>query len=63
VIIVLSPSDFIRRDDKGDVLYDSRIAGLPSKDSASWYPGLPPHSLENTGDSEISTINVEMKDF
>lgn len=62
VVIILSWSDCIRRDEEGSVTYDSRGAGTaPQLDSAISYPPLPPHSLENIGANEISTISVEMK--
>ena len=62
VLILLGWSDCVRRDENGVVTYDSRTAGKgPKADSAMWYPPLPPHTLENVGENEINTINVEMK--
>ena len=62
VVYVISASDFVRRDDKGKVLFDSREAG-PTKSSPAvqWLDPLPPHSVENVGDSEISLVIVELK--
>jgi hypothetical protein len=62
VLVILEWSECVRRDEHGVVLYDARKSGPPpALDSASWYPPLPPHTLENVGTAEISTINVEMK--
>ncbi len=64
VVYVISVSDFIRRDDKGKVLFDSRqAADSPAKSSPAvqWLDPLPPHSVENVGHSEISLVIVELK--
>jgi mannose-6-phosphate isomerase-like protein (cupin superfamily) len=62
LLVILGWSECVRRDEKGEVTYDARKAGPPpSPDSATWYPPLPPHTLENVGTAEISTINVEFK--
>ncbi len=55
-------SDFIRRDDRGNVLLDTRQAGPPPKiPAAQWLQPLPPHTVENIGKSEISLFIVELK--
>ena len=60
VLYVLSWSDFVRRDERGEVALDSRTAGLaPPK--ALWSAALPPHTLENVGDRDIHIISVELK--
>jgi hypothetical protein len=62
VVYVMSWSDFIRRDDKGNVLLDSRKIGPPPKTpSVQWLDPLPPHSVENVGSAEISLFIVELK--
>jgi hypothetical protein len=61
VYYTISFSDFLRRDDKGDVLFDSRTAPTPLA-SANWVECLPPHSVENVGDTEIRLISWELKD-
>ncbi len=59
---VLSFSDFVRRDEKGVVLVDSRLAGIElSSGQAFWGEPLPLHTLENVGESPIHVISVEMK--
>jgi len=63
VVYVLSWSHFIRRDGQGKVLLDSRETGPPPKiPSAQWLEPLPPHSVENIGESEISLYIVELKE-
>lgn len=60
---VLSWSDFVRRDDKGTVVLDTRQAGLNVEPgSALWSTALPPHSLENVGDAPLHIISVEVKE-
>jgi hypothetical protein len=63
VVYVLSTSDFIRRNQEGDVLFDSRQAGAsPRAPAVQWLEPLPPHTVENVGHSEISLIIVELKE-
>ena len=58
-LYIRSWSDFIRRDADGLTIADSRaIANVPPE-SALW--SLPPHTLENVGDSELRAISVELK--
>jgi len=60
VLHILSWSDFVRRDERGQVTLDSRAAGTtPAK--VLWSPPLPPHTLENVGDRDIHIISVELK--
>jgi hypothetical protein len=62
VLFVLSWSDFIRRDDLGKVLLDTR-QGLeaPKLNTPAWLEQLPPHTVENVGDAEINNVQVEIK--
>jgi hypothetical protein len=62
VVYVLSASDFVRRDEKGNVLFDSRL-GPPCHQTPAvqWIERLPPHSVENVGGAEISLYIVEIK--
>lgn len=63
VACLLSASDFIRRDQEGNVLLDSRQGGAPpSTPAVQWLEPLPPHTVENVGRSEISLVIVELKD-
>lgn len=61
-LYIISLSDFIRYDSKGQVLLDSRtlIAPLPS---VVWSPPLPPHILSNVGKKDLKVISVELKDI
>ena len=62
-VYVVSASDFIRRDGDGKLLFDSRTAGPPpATPAAQWTPPLPPHSVENIGNSEIVLITTELKE-
>jgi quercetin dioxygenase-like cupin family protein len=59
---VLSPTDFVRRDGEGNVLLDTRAAHAePRSSEVLWSEPLPPHSIENVGDSELRVIMVELK--
>jgi hypothetical protein len=63
VAYVMETSDFIRRDQNGDVLFDSRRGGLqPRAPAVQWLEPLPPHTVENLGPSPISIIIVELKE-
>lgn len=63
VVYTVSFSNFIRRDEKGNVLLDSRTLPAPQKNSTvQWIEPLPPHSVENIGSSEINLIIVELKE-
>lgn len=58
----LSWSDFIRYDEKGNVLVDSRtLSKIPTVGSAIWSGPLAAHCLKNTGDDHLHVISVEIK--
>lgn len=52
-------SHFIRRDDEGKMLFDSRT--VSTAPGAAFLENLPPHSVENVGETEIRLISVELK--
>src|SRR5947209_15240131 len=55
-------SHFVRYDDEGSVLLDSRLVPvLQNAPSALWSEPLPPHSLENVGSEDLHIITVEVK--
>jgi hypothetical protein len=61
VLYVLSIGHFVRRDDAGAVLIDTRPGGaLPEPGTALW-TAAPPHMFENVDSAEIRIINVELK--
>jgi hypothetical protein len=60
---ILSWSDFLRYDDQGQVVVDSRkIAAFKNPTAVAWSDALPPHSLENVGHMDLNIISVELKD-
>ena len=63
VLYIMGTSDFVRYDDRGNVLFDTRTTGqLPEVGQAIWSLPLRPHFVENIGGSEIRVISVELKD-
>ncbi|HEX5234006.1 MAG TPA: hypothetical protein VFW25_01610 [Silvibacterium sp.] len=60
-LYIITRSDFVRRDAQGQVLVDSRIVGTTAPGSSLWSGSLPPHTLENVGESELRAISVELK--
>lgn len=59
---ILSWSDFVRFDDKGNVMLDTRtLAKKPGTGAANWVEALPPHALQNVGDQDMHVISVEQK--
>lgn len=60
---VLSWSNFVRYDDKGNILVDSRkVDGFKVPPKVVWSAPLPPHSLENVGEADLHIISVELKE-
>ncbi|HVZ64333.1 MAG TPA: hypothetical protein VG936_07165 [Lacunisphaera sp.] len=61
-LYIRSWSSFIRRNAEGEIIVDSRtVASLATPPTALWTPALPPHSLENVGDTDLHVISVELK--
>jgi hypothetical protein len=60
-LYIRSWSHFVRRDGEGAILLDSRLDGRPAEGVAVWSGPLPPHTLENIGESELRVISVELK--
>ena len=62
VAYLQSWSHFVRRDEHGNILFDSRKAGEPPTiPSVQWMQPLPPHTVENLGPQEISILIIELK--
>lgn len=61
VMHVLSWSDFIRRDEHGKTLLDTRGQAPLAEGAILWSEPLPPHSVENVGLSTIRIVGVELK--
>ena len=63
VFLIVSWSDFVRYDEIGHVIVDSRqVETLRSPPSTLWSATLPPHALENVGTTDIQIVSVEVKD-
>ena len=61
-MVVISGSDFVRRDAHGEVTLDSRAAGVVLEaGQALWSGPLPLHTFENVGETVVHVINVEIK--
>lgn len=60
VLHVLSWSDWVRRNERGEVVMDTREQKVPAQ-SVVWSPALPPHTLENVGVAPIHVISIELK--
>lgn len=61
VLYVLSWSHCVRRDSEGRVTMDSRNSAAPLLGTAIWSAPLPPHTLENIGDTDLRILAVEQK--
>ncbi len=62
VMYVISGSHFIRRDESGQVMLDTRDQDPPFEmPPVLWSDGTPAHTLENTGDDDLVVIGVELK--
>ncbi len=62
VLHIMSWSHFIRRDDQGNILVDSRtVEALQNPPKVMWGPALPPHTFENVGDQTMHIVAVELK--
>jgi predicted metal-dependent enzyme (double-stranded beta helix superfamily) len=62
VMYVLSGSHFIRRDEHGETMVDTRATPDFVLARVSYSTGTPRHTIENTGDDELHVIGVELKD-
>jgi hypothetical protein len=63
-LYILSWSDFIRYDDKENVLVDSRtLSKIPTVVAALWSGPLAAHCLKNIGDNDLHVISVEIKNM
>jgi quercetin dioxygenase-like cupin family protein len=60
-LYVLTGDDFVRRNEHGIILLDTREAEAMGSGPAFWSPPLGPHTLENVGQAEIRVVTVELK--
>jgi hypothetical protein len=60
---VLSGSHFIRRDEAGAVVVDTRAVAPPFEmPPVMWRESNPAHTIENSGEEDFVLIAVELKD-
>lgn len=61
-LYIISWSDFIRYDNDGNIVLDSRnLTKSPLSATALWSESLIPHALKNTGTKDLHIISVEIK--
>lgn len=62
VYTILSWSDFIRRDEAGNVTVDTKASGISFEPgAASWAEPIGLHTLENVGTQALHLVSVEIK--
>ncbi|MBS0569879.1 MAG: hypothetical protein JSS28_04685 [Proteobacteria bacterium] len=62
VLHVLQWSDFVRQDRDGNVVLDSRAAGMKAEPgTVLWGGPLVPHRVRNVGTRELHIIAIEIK--
>jgi hypothetical protein len=59
-LFIKSWSDFVRCDEGGNVVADSRSGAAPRAEVA-WSGPLGPHTLENVGNQDLWVVSVEQK--
>jgi hypothetical protein len=59
-LFIKSWSDFVRCDESGNMVADSRLGAAPGAEVA-WSGPLGPHTLENVGDCDLWVVAVEQK--
>ena len=62
VMYVVSPSSFIRRDEHGATMVDTRSDPDFVLPTVIWSSTLGPHSIENTGSDPLIVIGVELRE-
>jgi hypothetical protein len=62
VLYVQSWSHFVRRDHEGTILLDTRTSdAFQNPVEVFWAETLPPHTLENVGEADLTVLAVEVK--
>ncbi|MFL5649013.1 MAG: hypothetical protein ACJ776_11545 [Chloroflexota bacterium] len=59
---VVSGSHFIRRDEGGAVMFDTRTDPDYVLPQVQFAESIPRHTIENTGDDDLIVIGVELKE-
>lgn len=62
VMYVVSGDHFVRKDDSGQVMVDTRSDEGFEMPTVIWSDGTPPHVIENPGREDLIVIGVELKD-
>ena len=57
----ISGSDFVRRDEHGNTMFDSRADPHAAAPRVSFSRSTPRHTIENTGGEDLVVIGVELK--
>src|SRR3974390_590674 len=62
ILYLQSWSDHVRRDETGQLIFDSRHEATPAAvPSVLWCEPLTPHSVENVGETELRVLSIELK--
>src|SRR5258708_3265636 len=62
VQLIVSWSDFVRRDHVDNLMLDTRtVSESPKLNTPLWHPALPPHSVGKVGGVEIHALQIEIK--
>ncbi len=61
VMYVVSGSHFVRRDEHGGTLMDTRASADVALPRVLYAASTPLHTIENTGDDDLVVIGVELK--
>ncbi len=61
LLYVLSGSHFIRRDEQGATMFDTRADPGYVLPRVQFAASTPRHTIENTGDDDLVVIGVELK--
>ncbi len=62
VLYVVSGSQFVRRDERDEVMVDTRATSTVALPRVLFSPSTPRHTIENTGPDDLVVIGVELKD-
>ena len=62
VLYLIQFANFLRRDENGNLLTDTRRHPAPPTPMASWAEPFTPHTVENVDTVDFQGVAVEMKD-
>jgi len=61
ILYLTTFAHFIRRDEHGNMLMDTRRDDAPVVPMTTWVEPYPPHTMENVGSATLRAIAVELK--